>query len=51
MSVNNDIAKFDDLIVTTIDSVKGYEHSADHAAAGECETVFRELAEERLGVV
>jgi len=31
MSSNTDTSKLDDLIVTTIDSVKGYEHSAQKA--------------------
>jgi uncharacterized protein (TIGR02284 family) len=50
MSANNDIAKLDDLIVTTIDSVKGYDHSAEHAQEGYAR-LFRKMAEERRGVV
>ena len=33
MSDNHDNSKLDDLIVTLIDSVKGYEHSASKAEA------------------
>lgn len=51
MSTNTDISKLDDLIVTTIDSVRGYEHSAEHADAGRFESFFREMAIERRGVV
>ena len=51
MTANTDIAKLDDLIVTTIDSIKGYEHSADHAEAARYEALFRDLAQERRAVV
>jgi uncharacterized protein (TIGR02284 family) len=51
MSASTDIAKLDDLIVTTIDSIKGYEHSAEHAEAPRYEALFRELAQERRSVV
>jgi len=51
MSINTDISKLDDLIVTTIDSVKGYEQSADHAEAARYAGLFRELAAERREVV
>jgi uncharacterized protein (TIGR02284 family) len=51
MSNNHDIAKLDDLIVTTIDSVKGYEHSADHAEMLRYGSKFREFAQERRDVV
>jgi len=51
MSNNTDISKLDDLIVTTIDSVKGYDHSADHANAARYAGMFRELATERRDVV
>ena len=50
MSANHDIAKLDDLIVTTIDSIKGYEHSAEHAHEGYAR-LFRKMAEERREVV
>ncbi|MEZ0241897.1 MAG: PA2169 family four-helix-bundle protein [Sphingomonas sp.] len=51
MSTNTDISKLDDLIVTTIDSIKGYEHSAEHAEAGRYAGFFRAMAGERRGVV
>ena len=51
MSDNTDISKLDDLIVTTIDSVKGYEHSAEHADAARYADLFRQLATERRDVV
>jgi uncharacterized protein (TIGR02284 family) len=51
MSDNTDISKLDDLIVTTIDSVKGYEHSAEHAEAARFSGLFHELAAERREVV
>lgn len=51
MSGNTDISKLDDLIVTTIDSVKGYEHSAEHADAVRYSEMFRRLASDRRDVV
>jgi uncharacterized protein (TIGR02284 family) len=51
MSENTDISKLDDLIVTTIDSVKGYEHSAEHAEAARYSAMFRSLASDRRDVV
>ena len=51
MSVNTDVSKLDDLIVTTIDSVKGYDHSAGHADAARYADMFRTLAAERREVV
>lgn len=51
MSENTDISKLDDLIVTTIDSVKGYEHSAEHADAARFSAMFRTLASDRRDVV
>lgn len=51
MSVNTDISKLDDLIVTTIDSIRGYEHSADHASAGRYADFFRSMAGERRNVL
>lgn len=51
MSDNTDISKLDDLIVTTIDSVKGYEHSAEHADAASYADLFRQFAAERREVV
>jgi uncharacterized protein (TIGR02284 family) len=51
MSKMHDTAKLDDLIVTTIDSVKGYENSAEHADAARYADFFREMAAERRLVV
>lgn len=51
MSTMHDTSKLDDLIITTIDSIKGYEHSADHADAGRYAGFFRAMAGERRGVV
>ena len=51
MSINTDISKLDDLIVTTIDSIRGYENSADHADAGRYADFFRSMAGERRNVV
>ena len=51
MSTNTDVSKLDDLIVTTIDSVKGYDHSAEHASAARYAEMFRGLAIERREIV
>ena len=51
MSTNTDIAKLDDLIVTTIDSVKGYDHSAEKADGGRYSELFLGLARDRRQVV
>ncbi|MEI9927103.1 MAG: PA2169 family four-helix-bundle protein [Sphingomonas sp.] len=51
MSEMHDVAKLDDLIVTTIDSARGYENAADHADAQRYAGFFREMAGERRGVV
>ena len=51
MSANHDIAKLDDLIVTTIDSVKGYEQAAESAPRGCYTSFFHEMARERREVV
>ena len=51
MSTNHDVSKLDDLIVTTIDSVRGYEHSAEHAKGSRFEAFFTEMAAERRRVV
>jgi len=48
MSNTTDIAKLDDLIVTTIDSIRGYEYSSEHADAGRFATFFAEMAQDRL---
>ncbi|MES2989278.1 MAG: PA2169 family four-helix-bundle protein [Pseudomonadota bacterium] len=51
MSTNTDIAKLDDLIVTTIDSIKGYEHSAEHADRDRYTEFFIAMAADRRHVV
>jgi uncharacterized protein (TIGR02284 family) len=51
MSANTDTSKLDDLIVTTIDSVKGYDHAAEHATAATYGELFRSLAAERRDIV
>ncbi|MEO9131570.1 MAG: PA2169 family four-helix-bundle protein [Sphingomonas sp.] len=51
MSDNTDVSKLDDLIVTTIDSIKGYEHSAEHADAERYAEMFKRLAAARREVV
>jgi uncharacterized protein (TIGR02284 family) len=51
VSTMHDTAKLDDLIVTTIDSIKGYEHSAEHADASRYAEFFRAMAGERRSVV
>lgn len=51
MSTNHDVSKLDDLIVTTIDSIRGYEHSAEHADSGRFATFFRDMAADRRRVV
>jgi len=51
MSSNTEISKLDDLIVTTIDSVKGYEHSAQKAGGGIFADLLLALAQERQSVV
>ena len=51
MSDNTDISKLDDLIVTTIDSIKGYEHSAEKAESGRFTGFFTQMANERRQVV
>jgi uncharacterized protein (TIGR02284 family) len=51
MSDMHDTSKLDDLIVTLIDSVKGYEHSAEKAEAGAYRTFFTDMAGERRRAV
>lgn len=51
MSDNHDVSKLDDLIVTTIDSIRGYEQAAEHADAGHYAAFFTEMAGERRRVV
>jgi uncharacterized protein (TIGR02284 family) len=47
----HDTSKLDDLIITTIDSARGYENAAEHADAATYAGFFREMAGERKGVV
>jgi uncharacterized protein (TIGR02284 family) len=47
MSDNHDVSKLDDLIVTLIDSVKGFEHSAGKAEAARYKDFFLEMARDR----
>lgn len=51
MSLTTDVSKLDDLIVTTIDSVRGYEHSAEKAEGGIFAELLTALAQERRAVV
>lgn len=51
MTANHDIAKLDDLIVTTIDSIYGYEHSAKKAEAARFADAFTDMASQRRQVV
>ncbi|WP_052507822.1 PA2169 family four-helix-bundle protein [Sphingomonas hengshuiensis] len=51
MSTNTDISKLDDLIVTTIDSIRGYEQAAEHADAARFAEFFADMAAERRRVV
>lgn len=51
MTANHEIAKLDDLIVTTIDSIRGYEHSAEKAPESRYAPFFERIATERRGVV
>jgi len=51
MSEMHDTAKLDDLIVTTIDSIRGYENAAEHADGARYSVFFREMAAERRDVV
>jgi uncharacterized protein (TIGR02284 family) len=51
MSTNHDVSKLDDLIVTTIDSIRGYEQAAEHADAGRFAAFFGDMAAERRRVV
>src|ERR1700761_9062941 len=51
MSDNHSVSKLDDLIVTLIDSVKGYEHSAEKAEAARYQGFFLEMAQDRRAAV
>ena len=50
MSTNTDISKLDDLIHTVIDSIKGFENSAEDAPDGRFASFFRDMARERREV-
>jgi uncharacterized protein (TIGR02284 family) len=47
----HDTSKLDDLIVTLIDSIKGYEHSAEKAEAARYRSFFGEMARDRRAAV
>jgi uncharacterized protein (TIGR02284 family) len=51
MSDMHDTSKLDDLIVTLIDSIKGYEHSAGKAEAARYRAFFTEMADDRRAAV
>ena len=51
MSTNTDISKLDDLITTTIDSVRGFENSAENAPESRFATFVSDMARERSEVV
>ena len=51
MSETHDTSKLDDLIVTLIDSVKGFEHSAEKAEAARFKDFFLAMARERREAV
>jgi len=51
MSDMHDTSKLDDLIVTLIDSIKGYEHSAGKADAPRLRAFFTEMAGDRRAAV
>jgi uncharacterized protein (TIGR02284 family) len=51
MSAMHDTSKLDDLIITLIDSVKGYEHSAEKVEAPRYREFFSEMANERRDAI
>ena len=51
MSDMHDTSKLDDLIVTLIDSVKGFENSAEDAEAENYRSFFADMASERRRAV
>ena len=51
MSETHDNSKLDDLIVTLIDSVKGFEHSAEKTEAARYRDFFVEMARDRREAV
>ena len=50
MSTNTDTSKLDDLIHTVIDSIKGFENSAEDSPDGRFASFFRDMARERREV-
>ena len=51
MSDSHDVSKLDDLIITLIDSIKGYDHSAEKAEAARYKGFFLEMAQDRRTAV
>jgi len=51
MSTNHEISKIDDLITTLIDSVKGYDHSAQKVDSPDLKALFIDLATQRRAAV
>lgn len=51
MAQDHDISLLNSLITTTIDSAKGFEHSAEHADASRFQQLFRDFAGERREVI
>lgn len=51
MSITADTGKLDDLITTTIDSVRGFERSAEDTPNASFAAFFRDMARERQEVV
>ena len=51
MSEMHDTSKLDDLIVTLIDSIKGFEHSAEKADSERYRAFFTEMAADRRTAV
>ena len=51
MSTNTDTSKLDDLIHTVIDSINGFERSAEDAPDGRFAGFFRDMAHERREVL
>jgi uncharacterized protein (TIGR02284 family) len=45
------VSKLDDLITTTIDSIRGYEQAAEHAEAARWADTLRTMVEDRRAVV
>ena len=51
MVAQAEVSTLNTLIKTTIDSIKGFEDSAQHSENGRFTSIFREFAEERRRVV